>query len=160
MFASMKKALQTLQKFRCTEFETTKITADSLIFYGLAPFGGAGSPSNIMSPGSIEVYLSIPCEILIHPAVSWLHSTEDIDRTIGRLFLFFGGGQLGPHIIHNVVRAEAYLHVEFHLDPLNRLAIIHQRYRHDRTGQRDNMTVAEAYHHFKFHLHASNRLHQ
>ena len=29
--------------------------------------------------------------------------------------------------------AEAYLHAKFHLDPSNRLATIHQRYR--RTGQ-------------------------
>jgi len=28
-----------------------------------------------------------------------------------------------------VAGAEAYLHAEFHLDPSNRLATIHQRYR-------------------------------
>jgi len=34
-----------------------------------------------------------------------------------------------------VARAEAYLHAKFHLDPSNRLATIHQRYR--QTGQTD-----------------------
>jgi len=35
-----------------------------------------------------------------------------------------------------VARAEAYLHAKFRLDPSNRLATIHQRYRQDRqTGQ-------------------------
>jgi len=35
--------------------------------------------------------------------------------------------------------AEAYLRAKFHLDPLNRLATIHQRHRQDRrqTGQTD-----------------------
>jgi len=35
-----------------------------------------------------------------------------------------------------MARAEAFLHAKFHLDPSNRLATIHQRYRQtDRTGQ-------------------------
>jgi len=35
-----------------------------------------------------------------------------------------------------VARAKAYLHAKFHLDPSNRLATIHKRYREtDRTGQ-------------------------
>ena len=35
--------------------------------------------------------------------------------------------------------AEAYPHTKFHLDPSNRLATIHQRYRQDRqTGQRSD----------------------
>ena len=36
-----------------------------------------------------------------------------------------------------MARAEAYcnLHVKFHLDPSNRLATVHERYRQDRTGQ-------------------------
>jgi len=35
-----------------------------------------------------------------------------------------------------VAWAEAYLHAKFHLDPSNRLATIHQRYRHtDRTDR-------------------------
>jgi len=34
-----------------------------------------------------------------------------------------------------VTRAEACLRAKFHLDPSNRLAAIHQRYRQDGTGQ-------------------------
>jgi len=30
---------------------------------------------------------------------------------------------------HNVARAEAYLHAKFYLDPSNRLATVHERYR-------------------------------
>ena len=36
-----------------------------------------------------------------------------------------------------MARAEAYLHAKFHLDPSDRLATIHERYRPDRTGQTD-----------------------
>jgi len=46
----------------------------------------------------------------------------------------FGGGGAGSPS-NNVATAEAYLHAKFHLDPSNRLATIHQRYRqtgHDR----------------------------
>jgi len=41
-----------------------------------------------------------------------------------------------------VARAEAYLRAKFHLDPSNRLATIHQRYRQDRTGQDRQTTIA------------------
>ena len=41
------------------------------------------------------------------------------------------GGELGPHLIQRGV-AEAYLHVKFHVDPLNRLATVQQRYRQNR----------------------------
>jgi len=34
-----------------------------------------------------------------------------------------------------VARAETYRHAEFHLDPSNRLATVHQRFGQDRTGQ-------------------------
>ena len=37
---------------------------------------------------------------------------------------------------NNVASAEAYLHAKFHLDPSNRLATIHQRYRQDRQTDR------------------------
>jgi len=38
-----------------------------------------------------------------------------------------------------VARAEAYLHAKFYLDPSNRLATVHQHYRHDRqTGQNND----------------------
>ena len=46
-----------------------------------------------------------------------------------------GEGELGPNL-HNVARAEAYLHAKFHLDPSNRLATVHERYRQDRTTDR------------------------
>jgi len=37
-----------------------------------------------------------------------------------------------------MARAEAYLHAKFHLDPSNRLATIHRRYRQtDRTDRQD-----------------------
>jgi len=36
-------------------------------------------------------------------------------------------------IYHKVAWAEAYLHVKLHLDPSNRFAAVHQRYR--QTGQ-------------------------
>ena len=46
--------------------------------------------------------------------------------------------ELGPHLTQ-CGQGEAYLLAKFHLDPSNRLATIHQRYRHagqtDRTGQ-------------------------
>ena len=51
-----------------------------------------------------------------------------------------GEGELGPHLIHNVARAEAYLHAKFHLDPSNRLATMHERQR--QTGQ-DNGPIAK-----------------
>jgi len=42
-----------------------------------------------------------------------------------------------------VARAEAYLRVKFHLDPSNRLATVHERYRQtDRTDRTDNGLIA------------------
>jgi len=41
----------------------------------------------------------------------------------------FGRGELGPDLTYNVARAEAYLPAKFHLDPFNRLATLHERYR-------------------------------
>jgi len=35
-----------------------------------------------------------------------------------------------------MARAEAYLHAKFHLDPSNRLATVHERYRQDRQTDR------------------------
>ena len=43
-------------------------------------------------------------------------------------------GELGPHRIQ-WGRAEAYMRAVFHLDPSNRLATIHKRYRQDRTDR-------------------------
>ena len=48
-----------------------------------------------------------------------------------------GRGSWVP-ILHNVARAEAYLHAKFHLDPSNRLATVHERYR-----QTDNGLIAQ-----------------
>jgi len=82
-------------------------------------FGGAGSPSNTMSPGPRST--SAPSGILIHPAV-WPEQTwaKNGDCSLwGRW----------DHIKHIVAGAEAYLHAKFHLDPDNRLATVHQRYR-------------------------------
>jgi len=39
-----------------------------------------------------------------------------------------------------VARAEAYLHAKFHIEPSNRLATIHQRYRQDITDRTDRQT--------------------
>jgi len=51
-----------------------------------------------------------------------------------------GEGSWVP-IKHNVARAEAYLHAKFHLDPSNRLATVHERYRQtDRTDRTDRQT--------------------
>jgi len=44
-----------------------------------------------------------------------------------------GDGELGPHLTQYVARANAYLQAKFHLDPSNRLATVHERYR--QTGQ-------------------------
>jgi len=58
--------------------------------------GGAGSPSNIKSPGPRPT--SIPSGmmtgILIHPAI-W---PQQIWDKIGVVPLLFGGGELGPHL--------------------------------------------------------------
>jgi len=81
------------------------------IGWGLCPFGGrAGSPSNTKSPG--PSLPSIPNGILIHSAI-W---------RCGR-----------GRSLHDI-------HVKFHVDPSNRLATIHQRYR--QTGLTDNGPIA------------------
>ena len=43
-------------------------------------------------------------------------------------------------ILHNVAGDEAYLFAKFHLDPLNSLATIHQRYR--QTDRTENGPIA------------------
>jgi len=58
---------------------------------------------------------------------------------IGGLCSFgVGGAGAWVPIQHIVSGAEAYLHAKFHLDPSNRLATVHERYR--QTGQRTNST--------------------
>jgi len=49
-----------------------------------------------------------------------------------------GKGELGPYLTQ-CAQAEAYVRAKFHLDPSNRLATVHQRYRRqDRTEQRSD----------------------
>jgi len=53
-------------------------------------------------------------------------------------------GKLGPHLTQ-CGQGRGLLHAKFHLDPSNRLAIIHQRHRqgkHDRTDTTDNGLIA------------------
>ena len=55
----------------------------------------------------------------------------------------FWGGELGPHLTR-VARPKAYLHAKFHIEPFDRLATVHQRYRQtdrqDMTEQRSDST--------------------
>jgi len=58
-------------------------------------------------------------------------ATIDMGRKVwGGCCAFFPWGSWIP-IQHNVAWAEAYLRTKWHLDPSNRLATIHQRYRHN-----------------------------
>ena len=52
----------------------------------------------------------------------------------------FWGRRSWVPIQHNVARAEAYRHAKFHLDPSNRLAAIHRRYRQTRQNRTDRQT--------------------
>ena len=68
-------------------------------------------------------------QVPLNPSSHW--TTTDMDRKLkngGCAFL----GRAG-YTSNNVTEAEAYLHAKFHLDPSNRLAIIHQSHR--QTGQ-------------------------
>jgi len=55
-------------------------------------------------------------------------ATIDMGRKVGAAMSLSVGGSWVP-TQHNVAWAEAYLHTKWHLDPCNRLATIHQRYR-------------------------------
>ena len=74
---------------------------------------GAGSPSNTMLPGPRPT--TVPSGILIHPTV-WPQQTWAKNWGLCP----FGRG-LSPHL-HNVARAQAYLHTMWHLDPSSRWA--------------------------------------
>ena len=50
-------------------------------------------------------------------------------------------GELGSHLTQRG-QGWAYLHAKFHLDPSNRLATVHQRYRQARTDRTDNDLIA------------------
>jgi len=55
-------------------------------------------------------------------------------RKLGGLYVPLWGGELGPHLTQCGQGRD--LSVKFHLDPSNRLATVHERYRQtDRTGQ-------------------------
>jgi len=107
-----------------------------------------GRKEGVLCPGLRPT--SIPSAILIHPAVwpqqSWAKNwgaavpflgragspcsrlaTADTGRKLGGLCPFWGR-QLGPHLTQ-CGRAEAYLHVKFHLDPSNCLATVYERHR-------------------------------
>jgi len=83
------------------------------------PLWGAGSTSNTMWPGTRPA--SIPSGILIHLAV-WPQQTWA--KNWGLMCPFYGGGTWVP-IKHNVVWAEAYLRIKWHLNPSSHLATIH-----------------------------------
>jgi len=89
-------------------------------------WGGAGFPSNTMSPGPRPT--SVPSGILIHPAV-WPQYTwaEVWGCTLG--------GRAGSPSNTSVARGEAYFHAKSHLDPSNRVVTIYQRYRQDGTDR-------------------------
>jgi len=59
-------------------------------------------------------------------------------RKLGGEAALLWEGELGPHLTQ-CGQGEAYLHAEFHLDPSNRLATVHERYR--QTGQTDTQTT-------------------
>jgi len=81
-----------------------------------APFWGAGSLSNTMSPGPRPT--AAPSGILINPAVNLV--TMNIGRKLGGCG---DGVQLGP-TQHNVAWAKAYHRTKWHLDPSSRLATL------------------------------------
>jgi len=107
--------------------------------WGLCPFlGGAGSPSNTMSPGPRPT--SEPNGILMIDPTVWPQQTWA--ENWGLCPLLWG---IWVPTSHNVAWTGAYLRAKFHLDPSNRLATIHQRCRHtdmtehwEQTGQRSD----------------------
>jgi len=80
------------------------------------------SNSNTMSLWSRPTFL--PSCILIHRAI-W--PQQIWAKNLGAVPLW--GRATWVPIQHNVTRAEAYLHANFHLDPSNHLATMHQRHR-------------------------------
>jgi len=94
-------------------------------------WGGAGSPSNTMSPGLRPT--SVQSGIFIHPTV-WPQRTWAEDWGLCPFL-----GELGPHPTQ-CGRGQGLPTSKFHLDPSNRLATLHQRHRQEdkRTGQRSD----------------------
>ena len=99
---------------------------------GASPLLGKGERAPHLTVTWAEAYSSIPSDILSHAAI-WPQQTWA--ENLGCVPL--GRGSWVP-ILHNVARAEAYLHAKFHLDPSNRLATVHERYR-----QTDNGLIAQ-----------------
>jgi len=89
-----------------------------------SPFGeaGAGCPSNTMSPG--PRLTSIQSGILIQPAI-WPQQMWAENWEWGVVPLW-GGGPGSPSL-HNVARAQTYLHAKWHLYPFTSLANRHWR---------------------------------
>ena len=75
--------------------------------WGLSTLGGAGSPSNIMSPGTRPTSTSLPSGMNWHLDPSSRLTTTYMGQKLWVCSLFFGGGG------------------KFHLDTSNRLATIY-----------------------------------
>jgi len=73
---------------------------------------------------------------LIHAAI-WPQQIWAENWGEGRGCAPLGEGELGPHLTQ-CGQGRAYLHAKFHLDPSNRLATVHERYRQDRTRDRQH----------------------
>ena len=102
---------------------TASLASDLCLLYDMPIIDPCSQSVCTMSPGPRPT--SVPSGILIHPAL-WPQQTWTENWGEPRW------GQLCPG-------DEAYLHAKFHLDLFNRLAIIHQHYRQDRT---DNGPIA------------------
>jgi len=101
---------------------------------GCAPLGGgAGSPSNTVWPRSRPT--SVPSDILIRPAV-WPHTWAEKWAWAAVPPPLFGGGAGSPSNTIWRSGSTPILHAKIYLDPSNRLATVHQRYR--QTEQRSD----------------------
>jgi len=92
------------------------------------PFWGAELGPRLTQCRLVEAYL--PTKWRLDPS-SHL-TTTDMGRKLGRGLCPLGGGRAG--FSSNTMwpgTRPIYLHAMFHLDPSNRLATIHQRYRQD-----------------------------
>jgi len=99
--------------------------------------GGAGSPSNTMSPGPRPT--SVPSGILIHSLAENGGATAKGGEllcpiSLGRKVRAAEPplGELGPHLTQFGLGRCAHLLTKWHPNPFNRWATIHQRYRQDR----------------------------
>ena len=104
---------------------------------GLCPFLGEGELPQLC-PHLTQRRLGgayLPGGILIHPAV-WPQQTWAGPKIGGYAPLVRGSW---VPIWHNATRAEAYLRAKFQLDPSNRLATIHLRYRQTDSQRSDSI---------------------